>query len=102
MRGKLKKLLSNKNYLIIALGALGLILIFFSSIKLPQTTENQADYRVEAEERLSSMIESIEGAGKTKVMVTLKNNGEQIYKETREVDISGEYRDEVVIVNGQN
>lgn len=102
MREKIEKILKNKTYLILILGATGIFLIFISSFSFPEKTTTEIDYRYETEERLRQMIESVEGAGETKVMITLKNSGEQIYKETRKVFSSGEYRDEVVIVNGKN
>jgi stage III sporulation protein AG len=102
LREKIEKILKNKTYLILILGSVGIFLIFISSFSFPEKTTDEIDYRYETEERLRQMIESVEGAGKTKVMITLKNSGEQIYKETRKVFSSGEYRDEVVIVNGKN
>lgn len=67
-----------------------------------------SDYSRQLEERLMSIISSIDGAGSTKIMVTLENSGEDIYLHDfdygENVDSSGknsvERKDEYVIVDG--
>ena len=51
--------------------------------KKQETSYNYADqYAAVMESRLKSMLESVEGAGEVKVMITLKNNGDQVVKKT--------------------
>ena len=52
--------------------------------KKQETSYNYADqYAAVMESRLKSMLESVEGAGEVKVMITLKNNGEQVVEKDR-------------------
>lgn len=69
-----------------------------------------ADYTRDLEERLVSIISAIEGAGATRVMVTLESSSEEIYLSNfdygEDVDTSGknsfERKDEYVIVDGSS
>lgn len=69
-----------------------------------------ADYTRDLEERLVSIISAIEGAGATRVMVTLESSGEEIYLSNsdygEDIDTSGknsfERKDEYVIVDGSS
>lgn len=66
------------------------------------------EYAQKLEERLTSIISSIDGAGKTRVMVTLESGGEDVYLHDYDYgensDSSGknsvERKDEYVIVDG--
>ena len=52
--------------------------------KKQETSYNYTDqYAAVMESRLKSMLESVEGAGEVKVMITLKNNGEQVVEKDR-------------------
>lgn len=77
----------NKNQKIIIIGLIGLILISASSFlkkdskkeeMLPQkqTMEKRQE---KLQENLENIISSIEGAGKTKVLVTFENSAETVY-----------------------
>ncbi len=101
MKEKLKQILVNKTTVIILIGALGLILIGVSYIPEKEETVLQEDYLKTTEERLKNIIESVEGAGETKVMITLKNDGEKVYVQTYKSD-NDKTENEVVIVSGKN
>lgn len=67
-------------------------------------------YVKDLEERITSIISSIDGAGATRVMITLESGSEDVYLHNydygEDVDSSGagnrEIRDEYVIVNAEN
>lgn len=69
-----------------------------------------AEYARELEERLTSIISAIDGAGETRVMVTLESGSEEVYLNNfdygENVDSSGknsfERKDEYVIVDGSS
>lgn len=79
-----------------------------------QTTEATSagtdEYAADLEMRLTSIISSIAGAGKTKVMVTLESGSEEVYLHDynygENADPSGknsfERKDEYVIVDGES
>lgn len=68
------------------------------------------EYVEDLEERITSIISSIDGAGATRVMITLESGNEDVYLHNydygEDVDSSGagnrEMRDEYVIVNAEN
>ncbi len=68
------------------------------------------DYVSELENRLTSIISSIEGAGETKVMITLESGSEEIYLHDYDygenIDPNGknivERKDEYVIIDGES
>ncbi|MBE6753287.1 MAG: hypothetical protein E7559_02870 [Ruminococcaceae bacterium] len=72
--------------LIIAMGLTAMLLLLFSDM-LPacgkQSTTAKAEsteqYAEQLEQRLEQLISGIEGAGRTEVMVTLKNGREYVY-----------------------
>ncbi len=93
-REKGKKLLESikadkKLAIIVFVGFAGILLLLASElIKLPEkeaeqtseeTTQTEYNYAQDIEKRLSDIVSSIEGAGKTKVMVTLENGVESVY-----------------------
>ena len=53
----------------------------------------------EQEKRLEDMLERIEGAGKVKVMLTLKTSTEQILAGDEDTDSDGDVRRETVIIS---
>ncbi len=101
MKELVKKFLSNKTAFIIFIGVLGLILIGISYIPVKEEKVVDEDYLKVTEERLKEIIESVSGAGKTKVMITLKNDGEKVYMQTYKSD-NDKTENEVVIVSGKN
>lgn len=97
--------------IIVIVGLLGIILLTLSSF-LPEkekdepaensTQINLAEYEESVENRLSQLISCIDGAGRTKVMVTLDSGDENVYATE---DKSGEKtyeRDYVVIKQDGN
>ncbi len=71
--------------LIIIAGVIGIALIFFSSLDLGGFSGRQDDafsvkaYSEELESDLEEVIAHIQGAGKTKVMLTMENSVEYVY-----------------------
>lgn len=74
------------------------------------TAYDTSEYLSDLEMRLTSMISSIDGAGETKVMITLESGSEEIYLHDYDygenIDPSGknslERKDEYVIVDGDS
>ena len=116
-----KSRLNKKLMLVALLLVSGIILLLASEIvpseeagapHAPQTSEcdNMQEYSQRLEERLTSIISSIEGAGVTKVMVTLESGSEDIYLHDfdygENADPNGknsiERKDEYVIIDGDN
>ncbi len=73
---------------IMTVGLLGIFLIFLSECSFKGSEEADISENTsvtacvssaELENRLKKMIEMIDGAGKTDVMITFENNGEKIY-----------------------
>ena len=92
MNGKLEKFVekikSDKKLLIIvALGIVGILLLTLSELmpkseEKPKETETAPDlieYEEKTEQRLAELISSIDGAGRTKVMITLNSGDENVY-----------------------
>ena len=85
-----KTRLSKKLMLVLVLFAAGLVALLFSELgqsreeKIPQetTTLQKAtaqEYVQSLEERITSIISSIDGAGSTRVMITLESGSEDVY-----------------------
>ena len=110
--------LEKKHLAVILLFVSGLILLAVSefsgvdtdNVKSEQTTLSSVsvnEYVSELEERITSIISSIDGAGATQVMITLENSGEDVYLHNydygEDVDGAGagnrEMKDEYVIVD---
>lgn len=84
-----------KRNIIVAVGLIGIILIFLSDFMLPQSesgedntssaeqqkiTESSAEsYKAELENELISIISEIEGAGEVKIMITMESTTEDVY-----------------------
>ena len=89
MAGKLKGLLDNEKIkkIIIITGVIGIALIFISSyIDFDSMNKSDKDkefsvttYSTEIENDLQTVISQIEGAGETKVLLTLENSVEYVY-----------------------
>lgn len=106
-----------KSRLLVLLGIAGMVLILLSSLipeKRERATEpaaspaqqSAAAYAEALEQQLASFISSIDGAGETRVMVMLENNGESRYLKADTTDRAdgGASRDsrteEYVLVDG--
>lgn len=96
---KMLKSGDKKVKIIMLLGILGILLIFLSQVfssQKPQEnptveageTVTTAEYRKTLEEELAAFISQIEGAGETKVMVTLKGTGETVYLKEQKTDVN--------------
>ena len=96
---KMLKSGDKKVKIIMLLGILGILLIFLSQVfSSPKPKENQtveagetvttAEYRKMLEQDLAAFISQIEGAGETKVMVTLKGTGETVYLKEQKTDVN--------------
>ncbi|MBQ4100815.1 MAG: hypothetical protein IJC83_04645, partial [Oscillospiraceae bacterium] len=82
---------SKKGTIIIVIGIIGIILIMLSEV-LPNSSKNntssQGDihknitseqYIKQTEEKISALVSMIEGAGKTKVLITLESGYEYVF-----------------------
>lgn len=85
-----KTRLSKKLMLVLVLFAAGLVALLFSELgqsreeKIPQETTtlqkaSAQEYVQSLEERITSIISSIDGAGSTRVMITLESGNEDVY-----------------------
>ncbi len=84
-----KLLCDKKKLFIVAAGIVGVLLLFFSefipeSKEAVETTETENEvsftsYEKDIEERLQKLLESIDGAGKVQVMVTIESGDEKVY-----------------------
>lgn len=118
MKDKLKqlkeKLMSDKKVLVIVLiGILGLILLVFSEF-LPEEeiaddeTKDETEisfgsYEKDIEERLTDLLESIDGAGNVQVMVTLESGDEKVYAtESKKNESSEEKKYVLVDIDGSD
>lgn len=84
-----------KLLLIVAVGVLGMALIFFSEIKPTSKKETAAlsttesvSYEETVEKKLKDLIESIEGAGKAQVMVVFESSKESVF--AKDIDENSE------------
>lgn len=99
----------------ICIGLLGLLLILISdcynkgdtSTTIEETAINTTDdYRISLEKNLKDLIESVSGAGDTKVMITLSNSEKNVYaeeiKKQSNADGSTEYQSNYITVNSND
>ena len=87
--GKIKTLFQSDKgrKILLIIGFAGILLIFLSSLfkgDAPKTSarqnpESTEEYIAAMENKLSKILESINGVGNVKVMITLENSGENIY-----------------------
>ena len=111
---ELKKLLSKlrsdkKAMFIIAIGALGMLLILFSETGSETDDKSIADNtplilsEIELAYQVEKFIENIEGAGKTKVILTFESFEETVYAfdkdETTSTEGKLDYKSEYVIID---
>lgn len=113
---KIKELFGEKNNLtvVIILGAAGLLLVLISSL-LPSGDKSTikkekiipdsdiAGYCLETQERLEDFLESIDGAGKVRVYLTLSSNEQYIYaKEEKQshADNRTDQEEKYVLIGG--
>lgn len=103
--------------IVIFLGIFGMILILCSELfESDKTTENQREnaeisvsyetYGKDIENRLKTMLEKIEGVGKTEVMVTIGGTEEYVYAQQEKVkngekDFSSENEYVIIGSNGE-
>lgn len=112
--------LSKKKLLAVSLLMTGAVSLIFSEITKSETVAQDVpstslsyssdEYITDLEKRLESIISSVDGAGETKVMITLESGSEEIYLHDYDygenIDPSGkniiERKDEYVIVDGDS
>lgn len=120
MKEKIKNFIKNekKLFLIVVLGVAGVLMIALSEVlpnknqekvKEEATTFSYANYEKETEQRLSDIISEIDGAGRVKVMLTLKSSekyefakNSQTDEKSSEENSQKNKNDEYVILNGTN
>lgn len=107
----IKKLIKDgkaKN-IIIAVGILGILLIFISSFsgfnnnEQPNSDYSVSTYREEIQDSLSEMLSRIEGVGNVSVLLTIENSVEGVYLEnnsTKTKEIEPVIRGVVVACDG--
>ncbi|MCH5201751.1 MAG: hypothetical protein J1F17_00960 [Oscillospiraceae bacterium] len=108
MKEKLSKLKNDKNLIriIFIIGIAGILLIFCSTLFDSEKTEDIDSFSVEEyrsleENRIKEMVESIQGVGKARVMVTMENSVEQVYSNDNKVkEIEPAIRGVLVICSG--
>lgn len=112
--------LSKKRLLAVSLLLTGALILIFGEMTKSETDIREVvsttvsystdSYISDLENRLESMISAIDGAGETKVMITLESGSEEIYLHDYDygenIDPSGkniiERKDEYVIVDGDS
>lgn len=98
--------------LLLCAGLAGLLLLAFSEW-LPQkektqTTEalqqsaSQADYAAQLETRLRELISSVDGAGETRVMVTLQTGEQSVYATDKEATADGDTQTSHVLLGSSS
>ncbi len=96
-----------KLILIIGIGVLGMVLLLFSgntqndSSKKPNDSFDITEIQTATEKKLTSLLETVSGAGKVKVMVTFDAAEEKIYAVDTESESKADeykYSEEYVIV----
>lgn len=103
---RLKGLLQKKNALFV-LGIAGILLLGASELfpksqqKADVFAQSGQEMSVSAqeqilEERVQQIVETVDGAGKVKVMITLEDAGETIYAQDEQLDVQHQYNE-----NGQ-
>ena len=106
-----QKLKQDKNLIrvIYIIGIIGIALIFCSTFFSDKSSDDTisprsiSDYQSTQETRIKDMVESIEGVGNAKVMITMENSAEQIYTDDTKVkEIEPAVRGVLVICTGAN
>lgn len=99
--------------LLLALGAVGILLLGLSELWLqtkpepdtgpPPTAQQdgtQSDYAQELEQRLQTLLCQVAGAGRVEVMVTLASGEETVYAKDRQYTADGAGQEQHVLQNG--
>ena len=94
--------------LIVAAGILGMLLIAVSewlpdtgtadAAAAPAAPADSAEYEAALETRLETLIRQVEGAGETRVMVTLAESSRTVYATDTETDAAGSSRSEHLLL----
>lgn len=105
-----------KTNVIVAIGMIGIALIFLSGLDLgkdrapeetakPETTASAEAFRAEQENRLKNILSEISGAGEVEVMISVEGSTEYVYlqktenkSDTAEGEQSINYRSEPVVI----
>lgn len=91
-KARLEQLGSGKKRSLLILACVAALLLLVLSewttgrTKPTSAQTQQADYAAELEAKLSSMLGAIDGAGETKVLVTLKNGSETVWARNDKTD----------------
>lgn len=105
---------NRKIKVIVAIGLIGIILIFASEIftgsdKSAENSSNDVfdyeQYTASLESKLEDVISSIDGVGECKIMITLENTNESVYATNNELksdDNSVNQKDEYVLYETEN
>lgn len=99
--------LDKKTLVVFIAGFIGIIIIFLSEIDFTKTEDddknivnNENDYCQQLEKKMEDFIEKIDGAGETKVIITLSETTEYIYaKDGKEIRKSNENNDDETLEN---
>ena len=98
--------LDKKTIFVFVAGILGILIIFLSEIDFTVKKENEKedniekDYCLQLEQKMEDFIENIDGAGKTKVIITLSETTEYIYaKDGKEIRKNNEKNDDETLEN---
>lgn len=99
--------LDKKTIIIFLAGILGIVIIFLSEIDFDRNKENEQednqtknDYCLQLEKKMENFIENIDGAGKTRVIITLSETTEYIYaKDGKEIRKNDEKNDDETLEN---
>lgn len=107
---KIKNLKNDKNFIrvIYIIGIVGIVLIFCSTFFGADNDEDKeslsssvSSYREDEELRVKEMVESIEGVGTAKVMITMENSGENVYlQDNRVKEIEPLVRGALIVCTG--
>lgn len=110
--GKLKQMISNDKIrrVIIIVGIVGIALIFLSTYvdfdvgsESPQEEFSVTTYSTKIESDLQNVISQIQGAGQTKVLLTMENSVEYVYLDdstTKTKEIEPHIRGVLVVCEG--
>ncbi len=103
---------NSKTKILVIAGIIGILLILLSEISLPsskkETEITKTDYTAyvnELDDKLNSLISSIDGVGKCKVMITLKSTSENVYAkniQNSQSESSASQNSEYVIYDGKD
>ncbi len=99
--------LDKKTIFVFVAGILGIVIIFLSEIDFNVNKESEKeddnidnDYCLQLEKKMEDFIENIDGAGKTRVIITLSETTEYIYaKDGKEVRKNNEKNDDETLEN---